>query len=71
MRRMIGMDIHCTFTEVVVWQVGELRPAERFDVTRARLEEFGRTLSKEDEVVVDATGDAKAVVRSLEQQLLE
>ena len=69
MRRVIGMDIHRTFAEVVVWQAGELRPAGRVDMTRAGLEGFGRTLDKEDEVVVEATGNAMAVVRALEQHV--
>jgi transposase len=65
MRRVIGMDIHRTFAEVVVWETGRLRPAGRVDMTRSGLEGFGRSLSKEDEVVVEATGNAMAVVRVL------
>ncbi|MCW3477928.1 IS110 family RNA-guided transposase [Limobrevibacterium gyesilva] len=59
------MDIHRTFAEVVVWEDGRLRPAGRVDMTRAGLEGFGRNLAKEDEVVVEATGNAMAVVRVL------
>jgi transposase len=66
MRRVIGMDIHRTFAEVVFWEAGRLRPAGRVDMTQAGLEGFGRTLSKQDEVVVEATGNALAVVRALE-----
>ena len=65
MRRMIGMDIHRTFAEVVVWEDGRLRPAGRVDMRRSGREGFGRTLSKEDEVVIEATGHAMAVVRVL------
>ncbi len=39
------------------------------DVTRSGLEGFGRTLTKEDEVVVEATGNAVAVVRALEMHV--
>jgi len=64
MRRVIGMDIHRTFAEGVVWEDGRLRPHGRVDMTRSGLEGFGRTLSKDDEVVVvEATGNAMAVVR--------
>src|SRR3954453_6762812 len=66
MRRVIGMDIHRTFAEVVFWEDGRLRPAGRVDMTRSGLEGFGRTLAKTDEVVVEATGNAMAVVRALE-----
>jgi transposase len=65
MKRVIGMDIHRTFAEVVVWEDGRLRPHGRVDMTRSGLEGFGRTLSKDDEVVVEATGNAMAVVRVL------
>lgn len=65
MRRVIGMDIHRTFAEVVVWEDGRLRPAGRVDMTRAGLAGFGRNLTNEDEVVVEATGNAMAVVRVL------
>ncbi len=66
MRRVVGMDIHGTFAEVVFWESGQLRPAGRIDMTRAALEGFGRALNKDDEVVVEATGNAMAVVRALE-----
>src|SRR5215475_6562594 len=65
MRRVIGMDIHRTFAEVVFWEDGKLRPAGRVSMTRAGLESFGRGLGKEDEVVIEATGNAMAVVRAL------
>jgi hypothetical protein len=63
MRRVIGLDVHRTFAEVVFWEDGRLRPAGRVDMTRSGLEGFGRTLANTDEVVVEATGNAMAVVR--------
>ncbi|SIT54674.1 hypothetical protein BQ8794_180018 [Mesorhizobium prunaredense] len=65
MRRVIGMDIHRTFAEVVVWEDGRLRHHGRVDMTRSGLEGFGRSLRRTDEVVVQATGNAMAVVRVL------
>jgi transposase len=65
MRRVIGLDVHRTFAEVVFWEDGRLRPAGRVDMTRSGLEGFGRTLARTDEVVVEATGNAMAVVRVL------
>src|SRR6201993_2845496 len=65
MQRVIGMDIHRTFAEVVFWEAGRLRPAGRIDMTRSGLEALDRSLGKEDEVVVEATGNAMAVVRVL------
>src|SRR5579871_4720169 len=65
MRRVIGMDVHRTFGEVVVWEEGNLRRAGRVDMTRTALEGFGKTLQATDEVVIEATGNAMAVVRVL------
>src|SRR5262249_18341866 len=65
MRRVIGMDIHRTFAEAVFWEDGRLRSAGRIDMTRSGLEGFGRSLRKDDEVVVEATGNAMGVVRAL------
>ena len=61
MRRVIGMDLHRTFAEVVVWEDGRLRHAGRVDMTRSGLEGFAHTLRADDEVVIEATGNAMAV----------
>ncbi len=61
MRRVIGMDLHRTFAEVVVWEEGRLRHAGRVDMTRSGLEGFARSLQKTDEVVIEATGNAMVV----------
>lgn len=65
MRRVVGMDIHRNFAEVVVWEDGRLRHHGRVDMTRSGLEGFGRSLRRTDEIVVEATGNAMAVVRVL------
>jgi len=65
MRRVIGMDIHRTFAEVVIWEQGQLRRAGRVDMTRTTLEGFGKSLQASDEVVVEATGNTMPVVRVL------
>ena len=65
MKRVVGMDIHRTFAEVVFWEEGRLRCHGRVDTTRSGLEGFARGLTKDDEVVVEATGNAMAVVRVL------
>lgn len=65
MRRVIGIDIHRTFGEVVIWNKGILRHAGRVDMTRTALEGFGKTLDATDEVVIEATGNSMAVARLL------
>lgn len=65
MRRVIGIDVHRTFGEVVCWEDGRLRHAGRIDMTRTALEGFGKTLLASDEVVLEATGNSMAVSRVL------
>src|SRR3954466_6990656 len=65
MRRVIGLDIHRTFAEAVAWEDGRLVRLSRVDMTRTALEGFGKGLRPSDEVVVEATGNAMAVVRVL------
>ena len=61
MRRVIGIDIHRTFGEVVIWENGALRHAGRVDMTRTGLEGVGRSLRATDEVAIEATGNCMAV----------
>ncbi len=65
MRRVIGIDIHRTFGEVVFWEDGRLRHGGRVDMTRTALEGFGKTLTSTDDVVIEATGNCMAVSRVL------
>jgi transposase len=65
MRRVIGIDVHRTFGEVVFCEYGRLRHAGRIDMTRTALEGFGKTLLAGDEVVIEATGNSMAVSRVL------
>lgn len=65
MRRVIGIDIHRTFGEVVIWEAGRLRSLGRVDMTRAALEGLGGKLHSTDEVVIEATGNCMAVSRVL------
>ena len=44
MRRVIGIDVHRTFGEVVIWENGVLRHAGRVDMTRTALEGLGKSL---------------------------
>ena len=64
--RVVGMDIHRVFAEVVALLDGVVTRPGRVDMRRDRLEEFARsTLTHDDDVVVEATGDAAAVVEVL------
>ena len=59
--RIIGLDIHRVFAEAVAWEDGKLRRMGRVDIRRDLLEKFACSLSPEDIVVVEATGNASAV----------
>ena len=59
--RIIGLDIHRAFAEAVAWEDGKLKRLGRVDRRRDLLSAFAATLSKEDVVVVEATGNAAAV----------
>ena len=65
MRRVIGIDVHRTFGEVVIWEDGVLRHVGRVDMTRSALEGLGKNLRSTDEVVIEATGNSMAVSRVL------
>jgi len=65
MRRVIGIDTHRTFGEVVIWEDGSLHHAGRIGMTRTALEGFGKNLLATDEVVIEATGNCMAVSRVL------
>jgi transposase len=59
--RIIGFDIHRTCAEAVAWEDGKFRRLGRVDIRRNFLTAFAATLSREDTVVVEATGNAAAV----------
>jgi hypothetical protein len=59
--RIIGLDIYRTFAEAVAWDDGKLKRLGRVDMRRHLLEAFAKKLTKEDVVVVEATGNASTV----------
>jgi transposase len=61
--RVIGMDIHRAFAQVAILEDGEIKQQLRVDLIHHRVVEFAKTLSLEDEVVIEATGNSAAVER--------
>jgi len=61
--RIVGMDIHRSFAQVAVLEDGRITDDRRVDLVHHRLVAFARTLSLEDEVVIEATGNSAAVER--------
>jgi hypothetical protein len=62
---IIGMDIHRSFAQVAFLCEGQINQEQRVDLIHDRLVKFAKTLSKEDEVVLEATGNSAAVERIL------
>jgi transposase len=61
--RIIGMDIHRVAAEVVSLQDGQIRRLGRVPMLREALEAFAqKQLSHDDHVVIEATGNAAALV---------
>jgi transposase len=61
--RVIGLDVHRSFAQVAELKDGVLRQRGRVDLVRHKVLEFARTLSPDDEVVLEATGNTMAIVR--------
>jgi transposase len=63
--RVIGMDIHRTFAEAVMIDGDRLIRLGRVNMSRDHLAAFAAKLTHDDNVVVDATGNAQAVVEAV------
>jgi transposase len=59
--RVVGLDIHRVFAEAEMLENGTARRLGRVGMTRDRLAAFAKTLTHDDHVVVEATGNASAV----------
>jgi hypothetical protein len=64
--RSIGIDVHRDFCEVAVSEDGRLRSAGRVASRPEQLELFAASLAPDDEVALEATGNALAIARILE-----
>ena len=61
--RVIGMDIHRSFAQVAILEDGQIIRELRVDLVYGPLVNFAKTLSLDDEVVIEATGNSAAVER--------
>ena len=62
---IIGMDIDRSFAQAAFLQDGQVKREQRVDLVHDRLVNYGESLSVEDEVVIEATGNSAAVERIL------
>jgi transposase len=65
--RFIGLDVHKDFCEVAVAEGASCWSGPRVRSTPQDLEIFGQSLSRDDHVVLEATGGALAIARILER----
>jgi transposase len=63
--RVIGLDVHRSFAEVAVLDKGIIEHAGRFKLEHHRVIDFGKSLRRSDEVVLEATGNTSVIVRLL------
>jgi transposase len=58
-------SVHRSFAQAAFLQDGRIKREQRVDLVHDRLVKFGKTLSVEDEIVIEATGNSAAVERVL------
>ncbi|MDM0117745.1 IS110 family transposase [Variovorax sp. J22R133] len=59
------MDVHRNFAQVAILENGLVKDHGRFAMARDAVLNFGATLTKEDDVVLEATGNTAVIVRLL------
>jgi transposase len=64
--RCIGLDVHRDFCEVAIAEGGEVRLAGRVQTGPEALALFAQSLGVDDQVALEATGNALAIARILE-----
>ena len=64
--RFIGLDVHRDFCEVAIAEGGGVRLAGRVRTEPAALALFAQSLSVDDEVALEATGNALGIARIIE-----
>lgn len=63
--KIIALDVHRTFAQVAILENRKVRDAGRLELERENIVKFAERLNVEDEVVLEATVNTKAIVRLL------
>ncbi len=63
--KIIAFDVHRTFAQVAILETGKIRDAGRLELEREHILKFAERLNVEDEIVLEATVNTKAIVRLL------
>ena len=65
----MGLDIHRVFAEALAVSGTKVERLGRIGMTRVHLATFGRTLTPDDHVIIEATGNATAVAEVLTEHV--
>jgi hypothetical protein len=65
--RIVGMNIHRSFTQMAILEKGQITKELRVDLTCGPLMKCAKTLRADDEVGIEATGNSAAVERLMRQ----
>src|SRR6266511_5995684 len=68
--RFIALDVHRDFCEVAIAEGGQVRLAGRVETKPSALELFAGSLGADDQVVLEATGNALAIARIFEPHVV-
>ena len=63
--KIIALDVHRTFAQVAILENGKIRDTGRLELEREHILKFAKRLNVEDEIVLEATVNTKAIVRLL------
>src|SRR3954451_8630568 len=66
MVRFVGLDVHRDFCEIAICEGGRVRSSGRVAASPQGLQILANSLSPEDQVALEATGNALAIARRLE-----
>jgi transposase len=64
--RFIGLDVHRDFCEVAIAEAGKVRLAGRVQTEPETLALFAESLGVDDQVALEATGNALGIARIIE-----
>jgi len=64
--RFIGLDVHLDFCEIAICEAGRVRSGGRVPTSPQGLAILANSLARDDQVALEATGNALAIARTLE-----
>jgi len=69
--RFVGLDVHRDFCEIAISEGSKARSAGRVDTTPEALAVLGQSLTAQDKVILESTGNALEIARCLEPFVAE